>query len=692
MNIYALVPFISVIAYMVLIGLVATRRPLAKVHKVFIFYLAVSMLWSFTSFILHADYFPTQTIMWHRILIVAGGSTTIIYYHFMRTFFNKSAGKMTFLGYAGIIGLTIFVSQGGMLTSSYVVDGILYFEHDIFCQSMVTVVDSVFLGTAIFYLVQGFRRATNPQDRNRLGYLLAAVSIWVLFMATNFVPTLANYSVDHIGNIANTLIIGYAVLRYQLLDIRVVARRALVYFLVVVCLTGIYSGAVLLGHMFFPGQPFHIILLPASALTLLLAFLARPLRHAIQEWVDRFFYGGTYHYRQTLLNFSSKMGSIINLNELADEMLLTISKALSTPHVKLLFEDASSGDFTTQFTYPQTRDRLRNDLRFGLDNPVVTWLEKESTPLDLKQIDSIPQLKGLRQTEREGLVDSNLRLLCPIKSRGKLIGILAMGSKLSGSVYLQEDMELVMSMANQAGIIMENARMFDSIKKQQTQVEQLLARAVLAQEEERERISADLHDSVAQWLAAASYRVQTVNALLSGNDSHEVRDELTEMENTIDTSLKELRRIVIGLRPPVLDELGLTHALQLSLKDLKADGLNCRFIEIGEPGRLPSNVEITVYRAVQEALTNIRKHANATKVSLRLQYQPEKFLVEVRDNGRGFDLSQTLDSAISVGHMGLLGMKQRAETLGGGIKIKTSEDAGTTITLNFPIQSLVEER
>ncbi len=163
------------------------------------------------------------------------------------------------------------------------------------------------------------------------------------------------------------------------------------------------------------------------------------------------------------------------------------------------------------------------------------------------------------------------------------------------------------------------------------------------------------------------------------------------MESTIDKSLKELRRVLTGLRPPALDELGLSHALRQSLEDLKTDGVDCQYSEAGTPVRLPSSTEIAIYRVVQEAFNNIRKHADATKVNLRLHFQADELLVEVRDNGRGFDLSQTLDSAIAVGHMGLLGMKQRAETLGGDIKIKTGEGTGTTVILRFPIQPQIEE-
>jgi len=148
---------------------------------------------------------------------------------------------------------------------------------------------------------------------------------------------------------------------------------------------------------------------------------------------------------------------------------------------------------------------------------------------------------------------------------------------------------------------------------------------------------------------------------------------------------------VIGLRPPALDELGLTHALRQSLDELKSDGVICKYWETGTPIRLPLSVEIAVYRVVQETITNIRKHADATKVSLRLGFEDDKLQVVIRDNGVGFDLGQTLNSAISVGRVGLLGMRQRTEMLGGDMKIKTSEGAGTMITLNFPILSPVSE-
>ncbi len=546
-------------------------------------------------------------------------------------------------------------------------------------------------GMGVYSLWHRLRIVTDPREHNKIAYLIVAVALLAVFGFISITPLARGYPVAHVGALFSACILTYAVMKHELVSINSVLRRGLGWVSLLAIGTGAYLLVLFLINL--------LVGFELKAMTLALATLSAAAAALLVYWlrpfffgmVDQLFYRKTYYYRQALLSFSRKMGNIINLSELADEMLPTIVKALRIPQAKLLFEDISSGDFTTQFTYPKVKDKLKDEPRFNLDNPIVAWLEKATSPLDLKQIDSIPQFKGLWQTERENLVAFNLELLCPIKSRGKLIGILALGRKRSNGLYSQEDIELVMGLASQAGIMIENARMFDILRKQQLQMEQLLAKAIHAQEEERQRISVDLHDGVAQWLAGASYRAQTVDALLSESDSSEARDELATMESTIDKSLKELRRVLTGLRPPALDELGLSHALRQSLEDLKTDGVDCQFSEAGTPVRLPSSMEIAIYRVVQEALTNVRKHADATKVNLRLQFQTDELLVEVRDNGRGFDLSQTLDSAISVGHMGLLGMKQRAETLGGDIKIKTGEGTGTTIILRFPIQPQVEE-
>jgi len=153
------------------------------------------------------------------------------------------------------------------------------------------------------------------------------------------------------------------------------------------------------------------------------------------------------------------MGNILNLEQLANEMLPAMTKALHITQAKLLFQD-SGDDFTTQFTYPEMKDKPSDELRLNNDNPIIAWLDKETRPLDLKQLDSIPEFKGLWESEKEQVTASNLGLLCPIKSRGRLVGILGLGNKQSDNLYTHDDLELMMRMSNQAGIIIENAQLY----------------------------------------------------------------------------------------------------------------------------------------------------------------------------------------------------------------------------------------
>jgi len=692
MAFHYLIPLIATLIYVSLFLVVIVNRPWQKQHKLFVLYLAAATLWGFSNFLLLSNFFIEYKLLLFRLVIVSSMWWAVQLYHFARSFLHLPGGFGVWFGYASLALLTILAILGYAPPSIILEDG-TFVGPKYGWWFVLYVAPLVILASLGGYaLLRRLKTLTDPEERNKISYLIAAVGLLVIFGFVGITPLALAGGLpwSHIGGLLSACILAYAVMKHELISMNYVLRRGLGWLSLFVIGAGAYLLVFFLINLLVGFELDAVTLTLATLSAAAAALLVYWLRPIFLGMVDQLFYRKTYSYRQALLSFSSKMGNIINLNELADEMLPTIVKALRTPQAKLLFEDISSGDFTTHFTYPKVKAKSRDEPRFNLDNPIVSWLEKATSPLDLKQIDIVPQFKGLWQTEREKLVASNLEFLYPIKSRGKLIGILALGKKQSKALYSQEDIELVMSLASQAGIMIENARMLDSLKKQQLQVEQLLAKAIHAQEEERQRISIDLHDGVAQWLAAASYRVQTVNTILSGNDNNEAQDELATMENTIDKSLKELRRVLIGLRPPALDELGLSHALRQSLEHLKTEGIDCRFREVGTPARLPSSIEIVVYRVVQETLTNVRKHAEATKVNLRVQFQADKLLVEIRDNGKGFDLSHTLDSAISVGHMGLLGMKQRVGMLGGNIKIKTGEGSGTTITLSLPIQPQTE--
>lgn len=461
MNLWAAIPLISFLAFFILFFIV-TQQAKRRVDKIFALFLLASGVWSFTSFMLVRD--PAASteylVFWNVLVIAAIPWALTSYYHFVRVYNNKPGGIGLYLGYALALTVLALGPGGYIVKDAYIIDGYLY--HDIgYWDYIIAAVLIPLLALIIRMLARRYRISTDPIDRNRTIYLMAGFCIvLVLGYITPFTPALAGLPTDHLGNLANALIIAYAIYRFQLLDTKLVARRGLTYVLLVGALIGVSWGAILIGFEFLSDAPTPSLILFATVVTLLLIVIARPLRQALEKGIDRLFYGHTYNHRRALLGFSTRMGNILNLKELAQAMLPAMTNALDVTRAALLFRGSTDDDFAIQFIYPEDKEGLNNNLKLSADSPIVDWLDRRGMPLDPTQIDSIAELKGLWQTEKEQVVNSGFGLLHPIKSQGRLIGILALGKKQEDRLYSHGDIELVTSIANQAGIIIENAHLY----------------------------------------------------------------------------------------------------------------------------------------------------------------------------------------------------------------------------------------
>ena len=458
MNIWAIIPLVTSLVYLGLF--VFTLQRVGKwANKMFAYYLGMAAFWSFTSFMLHLEAPPEQTLIWNQVLAVALIWTLLAYYQFARAYTNRRAGVGVYIGYALLVVLAGFSFSGNIVEYSRVVNGTLEQE----LGSSVYLIGGfalTYVFAVVVLLIKQYRGSADPVGRNRTMYLLAGWSILVVLTLSNMIPALAKFPLDHMGSLINALVISYAISRFHLLDITLVMRRGLAYTVLVVATVSIYALAVWLTRLLFPGQETINAILLAGFVVLLVSIAARPFVGVVQRNVDRLFYRRTYDDRQTLLGFSSKMGNILNLDELAREMLPAMTKALHITRTRLLFQDNDSGDFNVRYTHPEDQEGAGGSLSFAADSPVVAWLDKTGQPLYPEQIDNIPELKGLWQEEKEQLMKADLGLLFPLKSRGKLIGIVALGKKESGGFYSHGDILLVEGIANQASVIIENAHLF----------------------------------------------------------------------------------------------------------------------------------------------------------------------------------------------------------------------------------------
>ncbi|MFQ5596225.1 MAG: cache domain-containing protein [Anaerolineae bacterium] len=223
----------------------------------------------------------------------------------------------------------------------------------------------------------------------------------------------------------------------------------------------------------------------------------------------------------------------------------------------------------------------------------------------------------------------------------------------------------------------------EEISHKAAELQRLLAHTVHVQEEDRRRIAMDIHDGVTQLLVGALFQVQTAQAVLAA-DPAQATACLQDAQRLLNESVAEMRRAIFDLRPHILDHLGLAPALQHYIQDYHQHGeVPCSLEVIGAPIRLPDDQEMGIYRIVQEALQNVAKHAQASSVRVRIEFAPAQVQVTVRDDGTGFEQGE-----IEASHrtsLGLIDIRERAQSIGGQLEIESAPGQGTQVRLRLAL-------
>jgi signal transduction histidine kinase len=209
-----------------------------------------------------------------------------------------------------------------------------------------------------------------------------------------------------------------------------------------------------------------------------------------------------------------------------------------------------------------------------------------------------------------------------------------------------------------------------------------------AQEDERLRISRELHDDTAQLLADISRGLTSLTSYkktLKKTDMGQL-EKLGEMANA---ALKGVRRFSQDLRPSILDDLGLVPALEGLLTDLEQwSEIKAKLDISGKERRLKSEKELTIFRIAQEALSNIRRHSHASSVNTKVDFGDDAITVIISDNGKGFDMPERTSDLALHGKLGIIGMRERARLVGGTLVLQSEEGKGTIITLRVPVSEV----
>jgi signal transduction histidine kinase len=276
-------------------------------------------------------------------------------------------------------------------------------------------------------------------------------------------------------------------------------------------------------------------------------------------------------------------------------------------------------------------------------------------------------------------------LAAPIKMQAKIIGIIeAVHSRSDG--FNAADVQLLEAAASWVAIAIQNAQLFAQVQNSQKRISRLARRVINAQEQERLRVSRELHDEAGQALIALKLSLQSIQDKLPTRlDS--TRGELVDAIALTDEMMDRMRFLAHNLRPQIVESLGLNSSLEGLCRDFAGRSQLSIEYQGADLPQLPDPVAISFYRFLQEGLTNIAKHAAADQVQVELKLAEGVLSLSITDNGSGFSPENHLKPFGGSSGIGLAGIRERFELLGGWVLIESQPGNGTRIIAHAPVQA-----
>ena len=325
-------------------------------------------------------------------------------------------------------------------------------------------------------------------------------------------------------------------------------------------------------------------------------------------------------------------------------------------------------------------DDLAGKIELGIGEGVSGWVAAHGEPVvivDDKTADPryryIPALRGEEFTSMV-----SVPIVTPL---GHLVGVLNVHTRLRRE-FAAGDVDLLRSVAGLVAGAIENARLHQRLAEHQETLEAFAEQMVQWQEHESRRLAGEIHDGISQRIVSLFFHLSAAADAIPGAPDV-AAEQVARAQDLASAALDETRSAIAGLRPPVLDDLGLAASLEslghsFPHLDVQVEAAACR---------LPEHLETALYRTAQEALQNVAKHAAASSARIRLSVPGARVLLEVSDNGDGFDVAAAprLTGAAAPSGFGVPGMRERAELLGGRLELSSVPGRGTTVRLTIPL-------
>lgn len=318
------------------------------------------------------------------------------------------------------------------------------------------------------------------------------------------------------------------------------------------------------------------------------------------------------------------------------------------------------------------------EFRMPADRGIAGWVATHGIPQIVSDVEQ--DARWYDVIARESEFDNRSLVCVPIRVRERVIGVMQLLNKRTGESFNDQDVQLLTTLAAQAGIAIENARLYRKLKEERD-------RLLVQEEQVRNAIARDLHDGPTQRLTAIVMNIEFIKKLLVAMPER-VAAELDTLHDLVSRTITDIRTFLFELRPLGLETQGLLATMQQYVarwQDPSGKGTRLRLEAPLNIPRLPREVEAATFIIIQEAINNARKHANTPEIIVYFYTEDTYLIASVRDRGKGFDVRMVEAGYTSRGSLGLLSMKERAQLINADLRVRSEPGKGTIVELRIPL-------
>ena len=542
----------------------------------------------------------------------------------------------------------------------------------------------------VFLLGKAYVSQSSGEARQKIRLLILGAALALLpFLSFSLLPDvlfhyqLLPYNFSFVFFLFIPLFYVYAILRYQLIPLDHFISRAAASVITLTLLIGIYWLIYTIIDLVLP-QTLGSQQIRQLLVALFVVIIYARSANRVTSLVDRVFYGGGADYpslvkraSQTLVPTSSQPVLASNLlDEMQDVMQMECGCLLlggtDCDHSEnwLITKNCWSGF--------QRINEFRND---GVLNGF--FAASEIKPLSATMMRQNFNPADLEASEAQLLDCRRAQLWFPLRQTEHTRGLLLLGPRRGGGYYPTANLEILDIIARQASIAFENIYLIQELNERNRERIYLNQQMLRVREDERKTLSRDLHDNIIQALIGLDFQISQARRTVDPEDG----PNLEQFQQYVREVISSLRQICTDLRPPVLDSLGLVAAIRYLVRTFnQQSGVQISLsVDGNEEQILPEDVELSLFRSLQEALNNIRKHAGPCQVSIALCIKPESVTLEIADDGAGFVPPEHMGALIRDGHFGLIGIQEQIDLVEGNFAVHSVPGEGSRVVIQITL-------